>query len=196
MSKKDLKSKYNVDTSQLARFYEEYHRKIYNNSRIRVYKEVIPDFIAFEKVLRDEGISYRDYTNTLLKLLKKWAEDKGMDFVPVYTFLSQFGLGRYKSVADSQTVEVANDTDQAALLYSELLVGRVFVSNYVDTQGNYKLRDAVKELTPILSTSWLELYNSGNRGTIEIDGVKELAVERGIDPDGCRSYMDIADALI
>lgn len=196
MSKRDLKSKYVVETSQLARLYEDYHRRIYNNSRIRVYKKLIPDFLEFERVLRKEGISCKDYTETVLTLLKKWAEDKGMDFVPIPTFLSTFGLGRYKSVVDSQTVDVVHDNVRVELLHSELMVGRVFVSEYINTQGNYKLRDAVQELRPILSLSWLKLYDSGKRGLVEVDGISELAVEYGINPGGCRSYMDIADALI
>jgi len=180
----------------LAVLYERYHRKIFNNSRIRVYKKLIPDFLEFEKVLRDEGISYKDYTETVLRLLKKWAKDKGMDFVPIPTFLSTFGLGRYLSVADSQSVRITGDELFIELLHSELLVGRAYVDNYVDTQGNYKFKDAVEELRPILSLSWLKLYDSGNRGLVVLDAIDDLAIEYGLNPKGCRSYMDITDALI
>ena len=196
MSKKGLKSKYVVDTSQLAVLYERYHRIIFDNSRIRVYKKLIPEFIKFEKVLRDEGITYKDYTETVLKLLKKWADDKGMDFVPIPTFLSAFGLGRYKSVTDSQTVEIVDDDIFIELLHSEKLVGRAYVDNYVDSQGNYKFKDAVKEFKPILSLSWLTLYDSGDRGLVVLDAIHDLAVEYGLNPNGCHSYMDITDGLI
>ena len=196
MSKKGLKSKYVVDTSQLAVLYERYHRIIFDNSRIRVYKKLIPYFLKFEKVLRDEGITYKDYTETVLKLLKKWADDKEMDFVPIPTFLSTFGLGRYKSVTDSQTVEVVDDDIFVELLYSEKLVGRAYVNNYVKEQGNYKFKDAVRELKPILSLSWLTLYDSGDRGLVVLDAIHDLAVEYGLNPKGCHSYVDITDGLI
>ena len=196
MSKRGSKSKYVVDTSQLAVLYERHHRIIFDNSRIRVYKKLIPDFLEFEKVLRDEGITYKDYTEVVLKLLKKWADDKGMDFVPIHTFLSTFALGRYLSVADSQTVEVTDDDIFIELLHSETLVGREYVINYVKEQGNYKFKDAVKELEPILSLSWLALYNSGDRGLVVLDAIHDLAVEYGLNPKGCHSYMDITDALI
>ena len=196
MSKRGSKSKYVVDTSQLAVLYERYHRIIFDNSRIRVYKKLIPDFLEFEKVLRDRGIAYKDYTETVLALLEKWAEDKNMDFVPIHTFLSTFALGRYLSVADSQTVEVTDDDIFVELLHSETLVGREYVINYVKEQGNYKFKDAVKELEPILSLSWLVLYNSGDRGLVVLDAIHDLAVEYGLNPKGCHSYMDITDALI
>ena len=130
MSKRGSKSKYVVDTSQLVVLYERYHRIIFDNSRIRVYKKLIPDFLEFEKVLRDEDISYKDYTEVVLRLLKKWAEDKGMDFVPIPTFLSTFALGRYLSVADSQSVEVADDT-MDVLLHSEVMVGKYYIEKYI-----------------------------------------------------------------
>ncbi len=196
MSKRGLKSNYLVDTSQLAVLYEKYHRKIFNNSRIRVYKKLIPDFLEFEKVLRGEGIAYKDYTKTVLKLLKKWADDKHMDFVPIPTFLSTFALGRYLSVADSLTVEVTDDDIFIELLHSEKLVGRAYVNNYVDMEGSYKFKDAVDEFRPILSLSWLKLYDSGNRGLVVLDAIRDLAVEYGLNPKGCHSYADITDGLI
>ena len=196
MNKKGSKSKYVVDTSQLALLYERYHRKIFDNSRIRVYKKLIPSFLEFEKVLRNEGIAYKDYTETVLKLLKKWAEDKGMDFVPIPTFLSTFALGRYLSIVDSQTVEVTDDDILIELSHSEMLVGRAYINNYVVMRGSYKFKDAVEELRPILSLSWLKLYDSGNRGLVVLDVIYDLAVEYGLNPKGCRSYMDITDELI
>jgi len=193
MSKRGSKSKYVVDTSQLALLYEQYHRKIFNNSRIRVYKKLIPDFLEFEKVLRDEGISYKDYTETVLKLLEKWAEDKGMDFVPIPTFLSTFGLGRYLSVVDSQTVEVVDDNEFNEMLHSELLVGRLFIAKYVETRGDFKLRDAVEELTPLLSQDWLDAYESGFIVRPIAEAVEIIAQENGVIAN---NYLDIADKII
>lgn len=192
MSKRGSKSKYVVETSQLAQLYERYHRKIFNNSRIRVYKKLIPDFLEFEKVLRDEDISYQDYTETVLKLLKKWAEDKGMDFVPIPTFLSMFGLGRYLSVAESQTVEITDDDDEVALLHSEVMVGRYYIEKYIEREGEYRFRDAIKEIKPLLSLSWLHNYEEGLFRPID-DAVDVIAQEHGL--EGVSTYADIVDAL-
>jgi hypothetical protein len=192
MSKRGSKSKYVVDTSQLAVLYEQHHRKIFDNLRIRVYKGIIPDFLEFEKVLRDRGIAYKDYTETVLKLLKKWADDKGMDFVPIHTFLSAFALGRYLSVIDSQTVEVMDD-DAAVLLHSEVMVGRHYIEKYIEMGGEYRFRDAVKEIKPLLSLSWLRNYDEGLFRPID-DAVDVIAQEHGL--KGVMTYADIVDELI
>jgi hypothetical protein len=143
-------------------------------------------------VLRDEGIAYKDYTEVVLKLLKKWTEDKGMDFIPIPTFLSTFALGRYLSVADSQTVEVADD-EFDEMLHSELLVGRLFIAKYVETRGDFKLRDAVEELAPLLSQNWLDVYESGFSVRPVAESVEIIAQENGV---RANNYLDIADKLI
>jgi len=192
MSKRGSKSKYVVDTSQLAVLYERYHRIIFDNSRIRVHKKLIPDFLEFEKVLRDRGIAYKDYTETVLVLLEKWAEDKNMDFVPIPTFLSTFALGRYLSVVDSQSVEIV-DNDAAVLLHSEVMVGRHYIEKYIEMGGEYRFRDAVKEIKPLLSLSWLHNYDEGLFRPID-DAVDVIAQEHGL--KSVMTYADIVDELI
>jgi hypothetical protein len=148
--------------------------------------------LEFEKVLRDEGITYKDYTEVVLKLLKKWADDKGMDFVPIHTFLSTFALGRYLSVVDSQTVEVMDD-DMAVLLHSEVMAGRHYIEKYIELDGEYRFRDAVKEIKPLLSLSWLHNYDEGLFRPID-DAVDVIAQEHGL--KGVMTYADIVDELI
>jgi hypothetical protein len=147
--------------------------------------------LEFEKVLRNDNISYKDYTKTVLKLLKKWAEDKGMDFIPIPTFLSTFALGRYMSVVDSQTVEVADD-DIAVLLHSEVMVARYYIGNYIDNDGEYKFRDAVRELKPLLSLSWLHNYDEGLFRPID-DAVHIIAQDYGL--KSVTTYAEIVDEL-
>jgi hypothetical protein len=101
-------------------------------------------------------------------------------------------LGRYLSVADSQTVEVADD-EFDEMLHSELLVGRLFIAKYVETRGDFKLRDAVEELAPLLSQNWLDVYESGFNVRPVAESVKIIAQENGV---RANNYLDIADVLI
>ena len=154
------------------------------------------DEIAGQIRQQSGELNRTETTFLLMHEFRKWAEDKGMDFVPIPTFLSAFALGRYLSVVDSQTVEVTDDDILIELSHSEMLVGRAYINNYVVMRGSYKFKDAVEELRPILSLSWLKLYDSGNRGLVVLDAIRDLAVEYGLNPKGCHSYADITDGLI
>jgi hypothetical protein len=196
MDRKGSKSKYNVEieTSQLARFYSKTTEKLFG-VRCRIHKSKIPKFLEFEKRLRSEGISLRRYTDVVLRLLYKWALDKDVGFVPVDTFLSEFGYMRYASVISTETLEVMDESEDryAELLHSELMVARLFVRRYIENDGNYKFRKAVAELEPMLSPLWLEHYEDNSPRPSE-DAIEIITDEFGIHP--VDTYLDVVDALI
>lgn len=198
MSGRGSTSKYKVDieTSQLARLYSRATENLFGVS-CHIHKNKIPQFVKFEKRLRNEGISFRNYTDVVLRVLYKWALDKEVGFVPVDTFLSEFGYMRYQSVISTESLEVMDESEDryVELLHSELMVGRLFIRKYIETEGDYKFRNAVEELRPVLSSLWLLQYDSAPhlpRDT-EDDALDILANEFGVVTT--RSYLDIADAI-
>jgi hypothetical protein len=195
MGGKDSKSKFRVDveTSQLARLYSKITYDIFGVN-CRIHKSKIPKFLKFEKRLHKENISLRRYTEVVLRLLYKWAMDKDMTFVPVDIFLSEFAYMRYSSVISTKTLDVMDESEDrfAELLHSELMVGRLFIRRYIETDGGYKFRKAVSELRSILSPLWLELYDTSQSRPTE-DALEVLSAEFGILP--ADTYLDIVDSV-
>lgn len=196
MDRKGLKSSYKIDieTSQLARLYSKTTEDLFG-VKCHIHKSKIPQFIKFEKRLHNEGISLRRYTDVVLRVLYKWALDKEVGFVPVDTFLSEFGYMRYSSVISTETLEVMDESEDkyVELLHSELMVARLYIRRYIENEGGYKFRKAVEELRPVLSSLWLLQYDSGpSSRDVEDDALDIIANEFGVTP---KSYLDIADVL-
>jgi hypothetical protein len=202
MGRKGLKSKYKVDieASQLARLYSKTTEELFGVI-CHIHKSKIPQFVKFEKRLRNEGISLRNYTDVVLRVLYKWALDKDVGFVPVDTFLSEFGYMRYQSVISTESLDVMDESEDryAELLHSELMVARLFIRRYIETEGDYKLRKAVEELRPVLSALWLLQYDTAPHLARDAeDGALEImSQEFGLSSKMILgSYLDIAVAIM
>lgn len=157
-----------------------------------IHKSVYPKFSVFEDDLRDLSISTKDYADTVTILMRKFVDNKGWKTLPVNLFLSDYCLKRYKKIKNTKTVE-AIDTDAQALLYSELLVARLFIERNIGNTHYVRFSDAVEDLEPLLSKLWLELYDSGEDRSIVDQALDILATEYNVKP--ANSYLDLLDML-
>jgi hypothetical protein len=162
----------------LASYYESAHMQVLGK-KCFIRPEEYAMFETFMDDLRELNIGYRDYAQTVVKLLEKWLEKKKFYRVPINVFCGDWALSKFRSIENSEYVSVA-DTDEDAkteILQSELLVARAYVD------GNLKdvcrMTEIIKDLKPLLSKKWLECSKSER----PIDEVVEiLCKEYGIKP--------------
>jgi len=160
----------------------------------RVARKLYDRFFSKEKELIDKGVTPKDYAYGVAIMLEKWVKDKGFSSVPVNVFLGSWAWNKFMKVHDSVSVRIDNVTsdEDVGLLWSELLVARTYIqSSLVD---NTRLSDVVEDLRPLLSESWLELYEKDDRMRLETLALMQLENEYMVKCPN--SYSDIVTALV
>ena len=192
MLQKGLKQ-FSAEKPHLVTHYVNACVKFYN-CRPFVPAKLYPKFRVFEDDLRELGVSSKDYAYTTIKLMKSFIAKKGWTNLPTNLFLGDYCLHRYVKVMKTETVTIDTD-DRGDILYrDELLVARVFVEKNLSSDGNcVRLRDVVKELKPLLSDVWLQVYINKDRRP-EAEVIDQLVIEYEISKN-VSSYLDIVDAL-
>jgi hypothetical protein len=172
---------------QTAIYYEKAMQEIYNK-RIWLAKKLYSRFAVLEDDLKDLGFDdYRDYAYTVGNMLKVWAKDKGLKHIPYTVFCGEFAMAKYAKVKGMETVDLATDKHKEELLYTELLVMRMYIRENLTDVKRY--RDVVWELRPVLDSRWLDAYdNKGDRP--EQEAMEILAEEYCL-----RSYRGLNDIL-
>lgn len=196
--RKALKSGFSESTTepQLALHYSNAHKAIFGK-KLFVNKKMWGKFRVFEDDLRERGIKPMDYAYTMVRVLKNWAQDKGMDFVPIPTFLSDWVMDRYMKILTSESVTInkPREVDEAAMLHSELLVGRTYIVE--NTHNVVRLAQVVASLRPFLSYDWLALYDRGDpRRKLLEEALPILCQEFTVKARNVTCYPDIVDALL
>jgi hypothetical protein len=186
MSKRNSKLIYYENESILALYYVKAVYNVYGII-ISVSKDNIPLFKVLEDDLRDKGISYKDYANTVCGVLQNWCVKQRLRFPPANVFLSDFAIKRYESVKSKETVEYIQDGGE--VLYSELMVARKYIQDNLSSHARF--RDVVSSLEPLLSPKWLDLYNTGSKRPVN-DALEILIEEFGVE---ARDYVSLLDAL-
>lgn len=185
MSKKDLIQN-SSSNSQLAVHYAAAHKQLLGVS-VRVPPNYMGKFAVFEDDLREFGIPSRDYAYNVVGVMKKWLMDKGLGYVPINVFLSNFAISKFLKVYQSTEVDVL--ADKGDLIHSELLVSRRYIE--ANKKGVVKFRVIVEELKPLLSEDWLELYYQGGSRP-EIEALDILCEEYNV---SAYTITDIVDAI-
>ena len=176
----------------LVRYYEEAHRELLGK-RIFIHPSKFPIFLTFSDDLRELGATNREYAFTVVKILKTWLKEKKLACVPINVFCGDWALGRFLKVFESESVEIKEEDPMEALLQSELMVARYYVSK--NSSGEcIRLRDAVKDLLPLLNKRWLELYSSNSRSDKFIFKAVEILAKEFAVKDAL-NYSDIIRKL-
>ena len=192
MLQKGLKQ-FSTEKPQLVIHYVNACTKVYHKKPF-IPAKLFPKFKVFEDDLRELGISSRDYAYVVVTLMKRFVLSKGWICLPVPVFLGNYCLNKYKDIAATKTVKVDIETSTDILFHDELLVARVFIEKNLSSDANcVRLRDVVKELKPLLSDVWLQVYVNKDRRP-EDDVIDQLVTEYGISKN-VLSYLDIVDAL-
>jgi hypothetical protein len=192
MLKKDLKQ-FSNEKPQLITHYVKACTKVYHRKPF-IPAKLFPKFKVFEDDLRELGIPPRDYAYVVATLMKRFVLSKGWNCLPVPVFLGNYCLNKYKDIAATKTVKVDTENSMDILFHDELLVARVFIEKNVASDGNViRLRDVVKELKPLLSDNWLQVYVNKDRRP-EDDVIDQLVTEYGISKK-VTSYLDIVSVL-
>ena len=172
---------------QTAIYYEKAMADIYNK-KMFLAKKLYSRFAVLEDDLEDLGFEdYKDYAYTVGNMLKVWATDKGLKYIPYHVFCGEFALKKYAKVKGMETVDLATDKKKEELLYTELLVLRCYIrANLTEVK---RLKDVIWELRPVLDARWVDAYdNGGDRPTQE--AMEILAEELHL-----RSYRCLNDIL-
>jgi len=172
---------------QTAIYYEKVMQEIYNK-KIWLAKKLYSRFTVLEDDLKDLGFDdYRDYAYTVGNMLKVWAKDKGLKYIPYSVFCGEFALKKYAKVKGMKTVDLATDKHKEELLYTELLVLRSYIrANLTDVK---RLKDVVWELRPVLDARWIDAYDNGG------ERPEQEALEILAEGYHLRSYRSIVDIL-
>ncbi len=159
-----------------------------------IHRKLYSKFSVFEDDLREEGISPKDYAYVVAKLLEKFVYNKGLKCITVNLFLGDYCLTRYKRVKKTKTVEIRHNDIKDILLHDEVLVARVYIEkNSKSSNGYYRLCDIVDELKPLLSSEWLQVYNTKGKRP-QFDALEQLCEEYNISKP-VTDYFDIVSAL-
>jgi hypothetical protein len=140
------------------------HRNILNKP-VFVNKKLFGKFSVFEDDLREMRINTREYAYTVIKMLKSWMLEKHLNIIPINVFCGDWALAKYVKVKESESVVInTNEEDHfTAMLYSELLVARTYISDAITRKGDIDISEyesIIVELTPMLHTEWLQMYHS------------------------------------
>lgn len=171
----------------LARYYIDIHKDIFG-CKVFVHEKYYSKFRVMEDDLREIGATPLEYADIVIRMLKNWANVKGLNSVPIRVFCGDWALGKFKKVFESDIVDISKDAD--TVLYSELLVARTYI------EGNYSnIGNVVEDLRPLLDDDWIELYNEGSYRFSMGDALDILCEEYGvsyaIDYDDLRGKIDI-----
>lgn len=175
---------------QLAILYSFAHKRFFGRKYF-VREEQYPQFEVMEKRLRDAGIPAKEYTYTVISMLKKWAQDKGMRSVPINVFCGEWAMGKFLKVWESKTIEAEPVKDEDVILHTELMVARMYIHR--SRRGFVRLRDIVKDLEDVLDKHWLEMYEAGERRPVT-EALEILCEEFRI--AHAKDYTDIVDNLV
>jgi hypothetical protein len=157
-----------------------------------VHAKTYARFTVFEDDLREKQIPSRDFAYTVVKLLKKKVTENDWKCVPLNMFLGDYAIKLYQKVSSS-TVEVDyTNGNKTELLHNELLVARMFVQQNVTSDKFVRLSKVVEDIKPLLSTDWLELYESKKPRPIS-QALDILMDEYNINV--ANTYLDIIDSL-
>jgi len=147
------------DFPQLVLAYTRATEKIYGK-KVWVPTLEFSKFWVMEDDLREMGASPREYAYTVLKSLKSWAKSHGLDYVPIKVFLGKFAFNKFVKIWNSKTIVIDDDkNDETEVIHSELLVAEAFIEERLHG-NNVSFDQTVKNLRPVLSEKWLEMYNT------------------------------------
>lgn len=191
MLQKDLKQS-SLDNSMpaLAHMYKSAMRQIYGVD-VYVMRRDYPRFAVFEDDLREEAIPIKEYAYTVGTILRKWCKFHKFKYIPVKVFTGDWALSRFMKVWQSETVTVGKPTNDDALLYSELLVGRMYVVTLLTRY--VRLSSVVEDIKIMLSPEWYHMYTSKDKRRIKFvrEAIVVLCEELGISNDGIETYNDV-----
>ena len=189
MSMKDLKPA--SSKSQLETFYRAAHRDIFGHD-MRVKDDNHSSFTVMEDDLRSLGIAPKDYAYTVVTMLKRWALDKHMNFIPINTFCSDWVLKKARKILESSTINIVSNDNEDVLIHAELTVARAYLDRNKDDDV-VRLGDVVDDIKSLLPKEWLDLYNNRRKrptGKVLDMLINELGISQPVS-----NYADIADIL-
>jgi len=147
------------DYPQIVSYYISATRKVFGHG-IRVSPSNYSKFRVLEDDLRDVGADSRVYAYTVMTMLKDWAQKRNMNFLSVNMFCGDFAFKKFLKVWKSKTVVIEHNPE-IELIHSEKMVAETYISSNLVLGSNKSFEDAVKELRPLLSKEWLEMFKSG-----------------------------------
>jgi len=162
----------------LASHYESAHKQILSRKCfIRPGEYAV--FETFMDDLRELNIGYRDYAQTVVKLLEKWLKEKKFYRIPINVFCGDWALKKFQTINKSDYVSVpdVDDDIKTEILQSELLVARKYVDS--NLKEVCRMTEIVKDLKPLLSKHWLNC-DKEERPSAEVTEI--LCGEYGIKP--------------
>lgn len=178
-------------SSQLLLHYKNANGSVFGTFPF-VRPENVSKFVVMEDDLREYGIPCKEYAYTVVKILEKWARNKGLNCIPIHTFLSDFALNKFLKVYNSDSVVIPHNDDKDKILYSELLVARAYVQMNTDNGNVVRFRDIVFDMKRLLDENWLLAYDSGKGRPIS-EALDILCSEYRI--RSARNYADIVTAI-
>jgi len=162
----------------LASYYESAHMQILGK-KCFIRPEEYPIFETFMDDLRELNIGYRDYAQSIVKLLERWLISKKFYRIPINVFCGDWALSKFRSIENSDYVSITDvDEDiKTEILQSELLIARAYIEG--NLEDVCRMTEIVKDLKPLLSKKWLECQKS-ERPVDEV--IKILCKDYGIKP--------------
>lgn len=170
--------------------------KAYEDANLKVYRAILlvrPEHYAKFSVREDDlvewGIDSMLYAKTVCAMLREWAHMHKLKWIPQNTFLGNWAYERFLKVLNTTSVDLQLDDD--TMLYSELMVARVYLTEHL--RGNpVRFRDVVRDLGKALDPGWLYAYHLGDR-RVQDDALYQLSLEFG-----CKAttYAEMASKLV
>lgn len=174
-----MKSRLGTLKPQLAIHYERASEGLYGEP---VY--VTPDkydlFAKAEARLRKEGIYPKDYAHKITNGFQSWIDKNNWDYLPINVFCGDYAINVYiKHYGNDHYVHSPDtDIDEGVLLDEELKIARYYIQNN-NEEGFKTFGQAVKELKPVLSKQWLDLYQGNKRAKLISRALDMLSEENG-----------------
>jgi len=129
--------------------------------KVTVVKSKWSRFAVFEDDLRELHIPIRDYAFTVSTILKAWCVSHKFGCVPVNVFTGDWALVRFLKVWQSKTVTIDRPSNYDELLYSELLVARMYIATLLIRY--VRLSFVVEDIKAMLTSDWYHMYVSKDK---------------------------------
>jgi len=164
---------------QLAIQYERESESLYGEP-VYVHEKMYDLFARTETKLRKKGIYPKEYAHKITFGFINWIDKEGWSYLPVNVFCSDYAINIYTERYGNDQYESSpdEDIDEGVLLDEELKVARYYIQCNID--DGYKIfSQVVKELSPVLSKEWLDLYRRKKRAKLTSSALDILSEENG-----------------
>jgi len=159
---------------QLAAYFQKATNEVFGVS-ISVTKDSFKKFSVVETDLLKQNIYPKDFAYGVLRYLQSWTLNKGWTRMPINIFCGPWVRDLY--VTDIRGVDFV-DTPEDDMIEGLLLHDELMVARYSIATGK-TFREAVSELSPVLSEGWMEAYTKHRRIKIQDRALEVLSMEAG-----------------